>query len=290
MPEIKILKPNQFPELLKEIPDGPKELFVEGDMSSLFDENAIYLAVVGTRKFSTYGKESCRKILGGLRNYNFVIVSGLAIGIDAIAHRVALDNNLRTIAVPGSGLDRKVLHPRSNHSLAEEIINSSGCLLSEMEPEMPAGIHTFPQRNRIVAGLCHAVLVIEGPERSGTSITARLALEYNRDVLAIPGSIFNENSKGTNKLIKEGATPITSADDILEFFKIAKEGENLKLDLREQNLSPIEEKILSSLIEPMQKDDLIRKIGLPTHEINPTLTMMQINGLIKESGGEIFRT
>lgn len=279
--EIKILKSDKFPAALKQIPYQPKELYLVGEMPP---EEFFYLAVVGTRKFSNYGKEACERIINGLTGYNFVIVSGLALGIDSIAHRAALQNKLLTIAVPGSGLDDRVLHPRSNLKLAKEIVGAGGCLLSEFPPKMPAGLHTFPQRNRIIAGLCQGVLIIEAPQKSGALITAGFALDFNRDVFAVPGSIFSENSAGTNQLIKIGAIPVISADDILEAFDLPLEKKNIQLDL-----SPLEEKILSALNEPMAKDDLIRKLEMPVSEVNAVLMMMQINGLLKESGGEIFR-
>ncbi len=281
--EIKKLKPEQFPKLLLEIPVPPKELYISGELPP---EDYFYLAVIGSRKFSNYGKDVCEKIISGLKGFNFVIVSGLALGIDSIAHKSALANGLKTIAIPGSGLDFSVLHPHSHKKLAEQIVESEGCLLSEFEPEMPAGLHTFPIRNRIIAGMSHGVLVIEAAERSGTLITANFALEFNRDVFAVPGSIFNENSKGTNKLIKIGAMPVMSSEDILDAFDIARSGENLKFNFQ---LSPLEEKISEALNEPLNKDDLIRKLNLPATEINSALTMMLINGIIKESCGEIYR-
>jgi DNA processing protein len=282
--ERQVLKLNQFPKLLKEIHSPPKEIYVIGKLPS---EDAIWLAVVGTRRFSTYGKEACEKLINGLRGYNFVIVSGLALGIDSIAHQAALTNNIITIAVPGSGLDEKVLHPHSHKKLAREIVEAGGALLSEFEWEMPAGIHTFPQRNRIIAGLCKGTLIVEAPERSGALITANFALEFNREVFAVPGSIFSEKSKGANKLIKMGAIPVSTTEDILEVFDIPCEKENLKLELS-FSLSPLEKKILSSISEPMSKDDLIRKLGMSAIELNPILSMLQLNGIIKESGGEIY--
>ena len=278
----KVLKQEKFPALLKEIPSPPKELYIIGELPS---EDLIWLAVVGTRKFSNYGKEVCEKIIEGLKGYGFVIVSGLALGIDSIAHRTAIENNITTVAVPGSGLDEKVLHPHSHKKLAEDIVSAGGTLVSEFPWDYPAGLHTFPQRNRIIAGLCKGTLVIEAPEKSGALITANFSLDFNRDVFAVPGSIFQENSKGTNKLIKIGAISVTSADDILDAFDIVREGENLKLDL--QSLSPLEQKIMEALTDPMPKDELIRKLGLPAHEVSPALSMMQLNGIIKESGGEI---
>ena len=281
----KILKPKDFPNLLKQIPDPPELLYMEGELPP---EDAIYLAVVGARRFTNYGKEACEKIIGGLNNKNrqFVIVSGLAIGIDGIAHKAALKSGLKTIAIPGSGLDDKVMHPRSNVNLSKEILENGGCLISELDWEMPAGMHTFPSRNRIIAGMSHAVLVIEAAEKSGTLITADLATQYNRDVFAVPGSIFSQNSTGTNRLIKAGAALITSAEDIFDAFGLPREKENLKLNLA---LEPNEEKIYSLLTEPIGRDELIRKTGLPPAKANSTISMMIINGLIKQSGGEVFR-
>jgi DNA processing protein len=258
------------------------------------NEDSHFLAVVGTRKFSNYGKDACEKIISGLKGYGFVVVSGLALGIDAIAHKAALDNGIPTVAVPGSGLADKVLHPHSHLKLSKEIVDAGGCLLSEFPPEYPAGLHTFPQRNRIIAGLCSATLVIEAPNKSGALITTKFALDFNRDVMAVPGPIFNENSKGVNGLLKRGAIPVTCAEDILDAFNIVyKNGENLKLDFNSKdssaNFSTLEQEILSCLSEPMSKDDLIRRLNKPATQINPALTMMQINGLIKESGGEIFK-
>lgn len=279
----KVLKLKNFPALLKEIPSPPKELYLIGELPP---EDALFLAVVGSRKFSTYGKEVCEKIISGLKNSprEIVIVSGLAIGIDGIAHKAALYNNLKTVAIPGSGLDDKVLHPRSNVGLAKEIKEKNGCLLSEFPWDMPASVYTFPQRNRIIAGLSHGALIIEAAEKSGALITANLALEFNRNVMAVPGSVFSENSKGANNLIKAGATPIFSAEDVLDAFDIPHETKNLEL-----NFTPIEKQIFSALTEPMQKDDLIRKTGMSPAKINPVISMMILNGIIKESGGEIFR-
>lgn len=285
----KILKPKYFPELLRQISDPPDQLRMLGEMPS---EDALFIAVVGARKFTNYGKEACEKIISGLKNSQrqIVIVSGLAIGIDGIAHKSALDNGLLTIAVPGSGLSEKILHPRSNVKLAEKIADGGGCLLSELDWEEPAGIHTFPQRNRIIAGLSHGTVVIEAAEKSGTLITARMALEYNRDVFAVPGSIFSENSKGTNGLVKEGANIVRSGEDILEFYGIKKETDDDKqktLDL--DFLSPEEQKIYSILAEPTEKDELIRKSGLLPAKANSIISMMFLNGIIKQSGGDVFR-
>jgi DNA processing protein len=286
--EIKKVNPEDFPKLLKEIPSPPKEIYVVGNYPN---ENSHFLAVVGTRKFSNYGKDVCEKLIAGLAGHNFVIVSGLALGIDAIAHSTALRAGIPTVAVPGSGLSDKVIHPHSHLKLSKEIVDAGGCLLSEFPPDYPAGLHTFPQRNRIIAGLTTATLVIEAPNKSGALITSKFALDFNRDVMAVPGPIFNENSKGTNGLIRRGAIPITCAEDILDAFDVVIDlpGQNLKLDFSTQGFSEIEKEILENLREPTSKDDLIRKLGKPATLVNPALTMMQINGFIKESGGEIFK-
>ena len=285
MSKIRKLKREEFPSQLLEIPQPPKELYIEGDLPGA---DYIFLTVVGSRKFSQYGKEACEKIITGLRGEKVVIISGLALGIDTIAHKAALDAGVPTIAVPGSGLDRKVLHPHSNKNLADEIVRCGGALLSELEPTMPAGIHTFPERNRIMAGLSKAILVIEAQERSGTTITARLATEYNRDLLAVPGSIFSLNSGGTNRLIKQGATPISSTDDLLEALGLSRKDNKNQIDISE--LSPHEIKILELLsIQAMTKDDLVRSASISPSEINVILSIMEIKRLIRESCGKIER-
>lgn len=292
MPNKKVLKQKQFPELLREIPKLPDKIYVIGDLPES-DKPVFYISIIGTRKFSEYGKCACERIIKEIaeqkNNIDVVIVSGIALGIDAIAHRAALKNNLKTIAVPGSGLDFSVFHPRTNHGLARDIIESGGCLLSEFDWEMPAAVYMFPQRNRIVAGLSHATFVIEAPERSGALITADFALDFNRDVCALPGSIFSENSSGTNKLIKAGATPVTAGTDILKTFELYEEIEEGSPAVEMENLTENEKKILSLLGDQTDKDELLRRSGLSIVEANTTLTSMQLKGLIKEFGGNIYR-
>ncbi len=282
----KILPPN-FPSLLKEINDPPAELYLEGSLPKE-DENK-FLAVVGSRKYSRYGKEACEELIAGLAGYPIVIVSGLALGIDAIAHQSALKNKLLTIGVPGSGLAREVLHPFSNHRLADEIVEAGGCLLSELEPECPAGLHTFPRRNRIMAGLSHATLIIEAGEKSGTLITARLAMEYNRDVLVVPGSIFSPGSRGANSLIRQGAMPVNKSEDILQAL-----GFNTEEALADKqgklfaDLSLVEQKIIEILSsDSLPRDELIELAEISITEANIILSALEIKGLIRESLGEV---
>jgi DNA processing protein len=226
--EIKILKNKNIPELLQEIPNPPKKLYIQGKLPS---PNLKLLCVVGSRKCTPYGQEVCKKLVSGLRDHDIVIVSGLALGIDGIAHKTALEVGLKTIAIPGSGLDESFLYPRSHKQLAKQILESGGALISEFEPQFQATQYSFPKRNRIMAGISHAVLVIEAEIKSGTLITSKFATEYNRDVFAVPGSIFSKNSDGPHMLIRLGATPIRTSEDILEAlgFEIDKIPKTLKI-------------------------------------------------------------
>lgn len=286
MDDIYILKPENFPEALMEIPQPPKKLYIRGKLPS---SELIYLAVVGSRKYTSYGKDICEKLIKGLKGYPIVIVSGLAIGIDTIAHKAAMTNGLITISFPGSGLDNDALHPRSNIKLAQEIIDNGGCLISEMEPSMKATLYSFPQRNRLMAGISKAVLIIEAEEKSGTLITARMALDYNRDVLAVPGSAFSSNSNGTNWLIKQGATPVTSSEDVLITLGFNIEKPKLSDKEKYADCGKDEMKIIELLREPMPRDELIRASGLPINEANALLSIMEIKELIKEELGEMRR-
>lgn len=282
--EIKNLTGEEIPEILREIPDVPEKLYIKGILPS---PDTKILAVVGSRKYTLYGKDVCEKLISGLRGYNICIVSGLALGIDAIAHRAALDAGLKTIAVPGSGLESSVLYPSTNKQLAEKILDAGGALVSEFEPTFRATPYSFPQRNRIMAGMSHAVLVIEAEIKSGTLITSKFATEYNRDVLTVPGSIFSKNSEGPNMLIRLGATPVRSSEDILEAlgFKIDEEPKNL--ELKYADCSEEELLIIKILTEPMEKDELIRSLKMPVSKASTILSIMEIKGLIKESMGEI---
>jgi DNA processing protein len=282
--KISVIKKNEMPEMLREIPDCPEKLFVQGTMPS---KNTKLLCVVGSRKFTPYGKEVCEKLISGLRGYDIAIVSGLALGIDGIAHESAMNAGLKTIAVPGSGLSEKVLTPKTNFMIANKILESGGAMLSEFEMDFVATPYSFPQRNRIMAGLSHATLVIEAEIKSGTLITSKLATEYNRDVLAVPGSILSKNSEGPNMLIRLGATPIRSSKDILEAlgFNIDEEPQNL--ELKYSDCSPDEMLIIEILKTPMSKDDLIRKAKMPISKISAILSILEIKGLVKESMGEI---
>lgn len=272
----------KFPRRLQEITDPPRKLYLQG---TLPPEEHKWLAVVGSRKYSNYGKEAVETLIAGLQGYPIVIVSGLALGIDALAHKAALHAKLRCVAVPGSGLDRTVLYPSTNRNLAEEILKAGGALLSEFEPNFQATAWSFPQRNRIIAGLSDAVLVVEAEQKSGALITSKLATEYNRDVLTIPGSIFSSSSAGPHMLIKLGATPITSPADLLEALGF-KAGDKVKRDY--SDCTSEEKKVIALLQNAMSRDDLIDALDIPVNKANALLSFMELKGLIKESAGEIY--
>lgn len=281
---IKTIENSNIPLLLREIPKPPKKLFVRGELPS---GNLKYLAVVGSRKYTPYGKEACKKIIEGLRGYPIVIVSGLALGIDAFAHESALVAGLKTIAVPGSGLDENVIHPRTNLGLAKRILESGGTLLSEFDPHFEATPYSFPQRNRIMAGLSDAVLVIEAELKSGTLITSKLATEFNREVFAVPGSIFSSTSEGPHMLIRLGATPVTKSADVLEAlgFEIDEKSVNEKTH---DDLGDDEKILVKCISSPLSRDEILEQTDWEPERLSITITLLEIKGVAKESAGKIF--
>ncbi len=276
---------SDWPKLLHEIPDAPKEMFGVGNLPT--PDNKI-LSIVGSRKYSPYGKQVCEYLIQGLRGYPITIVSGLALGIDSIAHRAALKAGLQTIAVPGSGLSPKSLYPKSHFGLAREIIENGGGLLSEFEPGFEATKWSFPQRNRIMAGMSHAVLVIEAAEKSGTLITSRLATEYNRDVLTVPGSIFEEQSAGPHILIKLGAIPVTKPEDILEALGL-EISEPAKKEINFEKLSEDEQAIVHILQSGVRdKENIIKKSNFDVSQAQIILMSLEMKGFIKDESGIIY--
>lgn len=279
---------NLFLAPLLETPDCPKELYVLGDLPEITADTRV-LTVVGSRKYTSYGKEVCQKLIAGLAGTDTIIVSGLALGIDGIAHRAALDAGLRTIAVPGSGLSPKTLYPKSHYQLALEIVERGGALLSEYAPDTASMPYMFPARNRIMAGLAHAVLVIEAEEKSGTLITSRLATDYNRDVLTVPGNIFSDTARGPHMLIRLGATPITSVADLREALGF----KEIEVDVSQRplplDIGESEKKLLDILYEPKSKDSLLAESGMTTTQTLMNISLLEIKGLVKEELGVIRR-
>lgn len=276
--------PEEFPALLNEIPDPPEKLFLRGILPP--EDNAV-IAVVGSRKYSSYGKQAVEVLVRGLRGYNITIVSGLAIGIDALAHKAALDAHILTVAVLGSGLHDTALYPRTHKGLAYAILEAGGALISEFEPSFEATPWSFPRRNRIMAGLSHAVLVIEAAERSGTLITSRLATDYNREVLAVPGSMFSKNSRGPHMLIRLGATPINSAEDIVDALDLTNRESSDKGRVELEGCTPEEHIFLALLHEPLTRDELIRRSKMSVKDAQIALSMMELRGYIAEENGLI---
>jgi len=294
-----------FPPLLQEMPQPPTRLFVRGkipDINSTSDPDSEqkFLCVVGSRHTSQYGADACRELIKGLRGYNIVIVSGLAIGIDAIAHKAALDAGLKTIAVLGSGLGWEAIYPRQNVGLAKEILAGGGAIISEHGADYKPYKFNFPERNRIMAGLSHATLVVEATMKSGTLITARLALDYNRDVFAVPGSIFSEKSAGPHMLLSNGAMLARTSEDILHGLGIKSFAEEMGSDTSNRNekifeqCTPLERAILKTLSEPLSRTDLIRKLSETgaksageMSEISVALSLLEMKKFIVESGGKL---
>lgn len=277
------LPANEWPALLHEINDSPKQLWIRGTLPPHAHK---LLCVVGARTYTHYGRDACEHLIGGLRGYPISIVSGLALGIDGIAHRAALACGLHAVAFPGSGLSDAVLYPASHKGLAREILMAGGALLSEYEPSFRATQWSFPKRNRLMAGMCHATLVIEATKKSGTLITARLASEYNRELLVVPGSIFSANSEGPHLFMKIGATPVTTSEDILQALAITPEEAEQTHAL---TLSPDEQILFDLLTEPLLRDTLIERSGMPAHHVSGILMRLELAGAIRESGGLIRR-
>jgi DNA processing protein len=281
--DIRELRARDFPALLREIADPPKKLYLRG---TLPDESFRWLCVVGSRKFSSYGATACQKLIAELSGYPVVIVSGLALGIDSIAHEAALASKLPTIGIPGSGISDDVLYPRVHVNLARKILGTGGALLSECAPQETATIWSFPKRNRLMAGLCHATLIIEAHEKSGTLITARLAMEYNRDVLVVPGPITSPNYAGSNALLREGAIAVTCGDDILKALGITVQE---KAAPTFDDLLPEEKILMEILSEPKTTDELSRETGMTPSRIHILISTLEIKKYIVARLGKIER-
>ncbi len=282
---IETIVPERYFPQLREIPQPPKRLFMRGSLERCI--GTTFLAVVGSRKYSPYGKQVCETLIKGLAGYPITIVSGLAIGIDSIAHQAALDAGLNTVAFPGSGLNWNVLYPSINKNLAKRILKAGGLLLSEFDNNIIGAPWTFPQRNRLEAGIASMTLIIEAEEKSGTLITARLATEYNKSVGAVPGLITSSTSVGANWLLKLGAIPITDSDDILKELGFQEKGKlpfPISIVLNET-----EQKIIELLTSPQSKETIIEKLSLDTVTASIAFSTLEIKGVIQETYGLIER-
>lgn len=272
----------EFPKLLKQIPDSPMFFYLKGELKK---EDNFAFGIVGTRLATGYGRETAYTIGFKLAQAGLAVVSGMAVGIDTEAHKGALSARGRTLAVVASGLDEKSLFPQENIGLSKKII-SQGALISEHSLGMKADREKFVARNRIISGLSRGVLVVEAPLRSGALITARHALEQNREVFAIPGNISSRMSFGTNLLIKQGAALVTRAEDIMQELNLKF---NLESELKKQfhPENDVDDKIFSILTEtgePKQIDDIVRNSGLGVQNVSAALTKMEMKGIIKNLG------
>lgn len=269
---------DEYPSRLKEIYDYPPVIYLRGE---LLPEDEWCLAVVGTRRAGVYGKQVTEEIVSDLARSKITIVSGLARGIDTIAHRTAIEAGGRTLAVFASGLD--IVYPAENERLARDIMEN-GCLISEYAMGTRPRADNFPRRNRILSGLSLGVLVTEAGESSGAMITARMALEQNREVLAVPGSILSPVSKGTNRLIQEGAKLVRSYEDILEELNLTTVTRQMEMKeiLPETETESILLQHLSS--EPVHIDEVCQRSGLAAATVSGALAMMELKGLVKQVG------
>jgi DNA processing protein len=276
------LDDDDYPRLLRHIPLPPPVLYVRG---TLLPTDELAIGVVGTRRSTAYGTDMTARISRGLAEAGVTIVSGLALGIDTVAHRVALESDGRTIAVFGCGLD--TIYPHRNRNLAAAIIEH-GALVSEYPIGTKPDARNFPVRNRIISGLSRGVVVIEAPLRSGALITTSFAADQSRDVFAVPGSALSSASAGCHELIRNGATLVTSADHILDQLDVAR----VEVQTQARLLLPetASERILYEIVgaEPRHVNELSIESGLPIHETSGTLLALELKGLVRQSGAQHY--
>ena len=271
---------NEYPETLRNTPEVPDLLYVRGSLQR--NPAQKYLCVIGSRRYSHYGRDAVNKLFDGLRGFPISIVSGLAIGIDSIAHEAALATGLHCVAFPGSTLDWETIHPSSHVGLAKKIVAHGGALMSAWPIGYAMGKWAFPTRNRFMAGISHATLIIEAAEGSGSLITAEHALTLGRDVIVVPGSIFGSLSYGPHSLIREGAHIVTSAADILEelgFDPSCMQAARTDDILR--SLDPQSRQVFDCIsIGGMTVDDVVQELGMPVPEVLQRLSLLELQKLI----------
>ncbi len=291
--EILELPREEWPKQLLEIPQPPEKLWIRGVLPPAETK---FLTVVGSRAMTRYGQEACQKLITGLAGYPISIVSGLALGTDTCAHKAALAAGLHTLVIPGSGLNDDVLYPRSNRAFAKEILVAGGGFISEYPPDEPSRIYYFPERNRLMVGLSDAVLIIEAGPKSGTLITARLAGEYNRDLLCIPHRIGDPHAFGPHLFIRLGAALVCEPLHILEALHIPPR--ETSATSAPTDLEDVELAVWNMLEEPKTRDEILRAstslgifAGSPasTGELLTALVALELRGLIREEFGAWHR-
>jgi DNA processing protein len=288
----------EYPKLLKQVgKEAPKQIYYKGEYNTSIFENC--LAVIGSRRLTSYGKEAAEQLVSQIASprpagqAGITIVSGFMYGGDAAAHQAAIKVGGRTIAVMPCGID--LIHPEHQKELYQEILNNKGLIISEYKGEMKPALWSYPQRNRIVAGLSQAVLVLEAGEKSGTLITANYAKKFKRKIFALPGPITGSVSKGTNLLIKQGAEMVTGAKDILDYYRSMTRGRSLKntsfakdvfFKERPQGFELQVFELLER--EPMTIDELSRHLGISSSELGVKLSLMEMQGVIRLRGGKYY--
>lgn len=272
-----------YPKNLLEYDDAPFGVFYKGDISKLNEKKNT--SIVGSRRCSRYGIDVTNNIVGQLNSYEINIISGMAKGIDSIAHKAAINNNINTVAVLGSGID--VIYPKENYRLYHEILENGGCIISEFPLGTPPLSKNFPMRNRIISGMCELLIVTEGGEKSGTLITVGAALEQGKNVIVVPGSIFSSESKGTNKLIRDGAYIYTDIEDVLNLLNISRISMDNKSILTVK--SELEEKIYRIIDDnPMHIDKIIKLVDIDINQLYKLLFELQVKEEILCLGGNFY--
>ena len=283
------IEDKKYPKLLKEIgKEAPKKLYYKGNWDLEIFENC--LAVVGSRHLTSYGKKITEQLVTEIVAAGMTIVSGFMYGGDEAAHKATVEAGGRTIAVMPCGID--MIHPEYQEELYNDILKNKGLIISEFEGKFPPANWTYPRRNRIVAGLSKAVLIVEAGLNSGSLITAEFVKKFGRKIFAVPGPINSEVSKGTAQIIKEGASVVTSAKDILDFYRIMPDRKSVDPRLQrssERFKNELEKTIVEHLRrEPLEIDVLARNLGISTAKIGATLSLMQLKGFIQQEGNKYY--
>lgn len=284
--EIRTISIGSFPETFRNMRNPPEELYIRGRLPDSKDQR--YLCVVGSRAPSSYGQDVCQKLITGLKGYPISIVSGLAIGIDSYSHKIALEAGLNCIGFPGSRLEWDRLYPSSSVPLAKQIIASGGALLSECGSDFIYAKWAFPSRNRYMAGISHATLVIEARKRSGSLITARYAEDEGRDLMTVPGSIFSDLTYGPHMLLKGCANPVSCSEDILQILGFDVQPRSYLESLAFSELDDTSKKIVRGIAGGEATVDVLsEKLKMSIADLNEKLSMLELEGAIRISGGRL---